>query len=72
MREVVQAISDEEARDVKRKQIEEECKESSKKLTDALKSHDKERHDHRTYLRTLQYNNEVIFINKMASYGLLW
>lgn len=72
MREVTQAISDEEARDAKRKQVEEEYKGSSKKLTDALKKHDKERHDHRTYLRTLQYNNEIVFINKMASYGLLW
>jgi len=72
MREVVQAISDEEERDAKRKVLEEESKGSSKKLSEVLKKHDKERHDHRTYLRTLQYNNEIIFINKMASYGLLW
>ena len=71
IKEVVDAINDEEHRDAKRKEAEDNCT-TAKKLKELIKKHEKERHDHRTYLRTLQYNNDIIMISKMGKYGILW
>jgi len=71
LKEVVQAIADEEVRDTERRNSEDSCK-NSNQLKDMLKIHEKERNDHKTYIETLQYNNEIILINKLGSYGLLW
>lgn len=70
-RDVVQAIEDEEIKDAARKLVEDQCQ-NSRKLKEVMKKHDKERHDFRRYLRTLQYDNELVLINKMTKYGLLW
>ena len=52
-------------------EIESKCTKKSK-LVELRAKHDKERHDHRTYLRTLQYDNEIILCRKMNEFGLLW
>ena len=70
-RDVVQAIEDEELKDAARKLVEDQCT-TSKKLKETLKKHEKERHNFRRYLRTLQYDNELVLINAMTKYGLLW
>lgn len=69
--QVIDAIKDDEERDKARQEAEYKCTKKSK-LQELKEKHEKERHDHRTYLRTLQYNNEVILINKMNEFGLLW
>ena len=70
-RDVVQAIEDEELRDAARKLAEDQAP-NSKKLKEILKKNEKEKHNFRRYLRTLQYDNELVLINSMTKYGLLW
>ena len=42
------------------------------KLKDTLRIHNEARHKFRTYLRTIQYDNEIAIIQKMKSEGVLW
>jgi len=42
------------------------------KLKDVKKLHNEDRHKFRIYLRTTQYDSEVLFIKRMNEYGLLW
>ena len=36
------------------------------------KAHERERHRHRIYVRSLQHDNEIVFLNKMSDEGFLW
>ena len=44
----------------------------AQKLRDMLRIHNEARHRFRTYLRTVQYDNEIVIIQKMKSEGVLW
>lgn len=58
MKEVVQAVADEEDRENKRIEDEEECSDP-KKRKELIKVHNEQRHRSRIYLRSLQHDNEV-------------
>ena len=41
-------------------------------LKETIRVHNEERTKFRTYLSTMQYDNEIVLIQKMAEIGIIW
>jgi hypothetical protein len=41
-------------------------------LKELVRSHNEMRHKFRTYIRTMQYDNEVQFTKRLTAEGILW
>lgn len=73
-RGIVSAIEDEEAREFERQKALEGAKKkkNSVKVKQLREKHDKERHAFRTYIRTLQHDNEIVWTHRLQKNGYLW
>lgn len=68
---VTAAIILEKKKEIQRKKVELNTNDNIK-LKEVKQMHNEERHKFRIYLRTTQYDSEVMFIKKMREYELLW
>lgn len=70
---IVQAIDDEEKKEVARLALEDELEiNKPERLLDQVKIHNEERHKHRTYIKTFKYDMEIVALRKLNELGLVW
>ena len=70
---IVQAIDDEEKKEVSRLALEDELEiNKPERLLDQVKLHNEERHKHRTYIKTFKYDIEIVSLKKLNDLGLVW
>lgn len=72
MQEVVQAIEDEEKKELRREELEVECVDKPDELKQLKKAHREERRKGKLYIEALQKDQEIIFMFKLREAGLLW
>jgi len=74
MRGMVAAIEDEEGREHARQKTEDEArkKKNRVKLKQLKDKHEHERHMHRTYIRTMRHDNEIVWSHRLQQNGYLW
>lgn len=72
-RELRQAIQDEELKEKRRMEAIKDLKNPDSKFAKEMrKRHREERERAKVYIRTLQYDNEVLFLTKLHEYNLIW
>ena len=73
MKFIVQAVDDEEKKEIARLALEDELEiNKPERLLDQVKVHNEERHRHRTYIKTFKYDLEICILNKLNAMGLVW
>ena len=76
MKLVIASIASEHERDKSRLmaewKLEEMGKSKKHELNKLRQVHEKDRHDKRTFYRNMQYDNEILLINKLDKYGLIF
>jgi hypothetical protein len=73
MKFIVQAIDDEEKKEIARLALEDELEiNKPERLLDQVRIHNEERHKHRTYIKTFKYDFEILSLRKLHELGLVW
>ena len=76
MKLVIASVASEHERDKLRLMAEWKLEEGGKskrhELAKLKEVHEKERHDKRTFYRNMQYDNEILLVNKLDKYGLIF
>jgi hypothetical protein len=76
MKLVIASIASEHEKDKSRLRAEWKLEEMGKSKRHELyklkELHEQERHDKRTFYRNMQYDNEILLINKLDKYGLIF
>ena len=73
MKFMVQAVDDEEKKEIQRAALEDELEiNKPEKLLAQVKTHNEERKKHRTYIRAFKYDMEILALQKLNELGLVW
>jgi hypothetical protein len=77
LRDLINAVADEDKKERQRKEdlaevISRNGPDRSRKTKELKQKHSVERHNSRTYLRTLQHDNEVALAHRLSKNGYLW